>query len=445
MSEKEKNPPAGWWEAQEKMMDMWKESMRKMASSYGTASPTAKGEDMMQPWLDTQKRMVEMWEKSFSMFQPHKLSEMYGSGGPTGWYNWWEMQQKMLDYWKSAMPYHPAAGSSSGMPDFSAWSQPFDKMYQEMMKTTAASYQEFMKLIPTGTGRETFEKMSYAGDIYKNLLALWENYMQKLPATEDKEKWQKFSADLTESYNSILDDFFSINLPEPFRTLMKSPAEMSALYQEVFTNFFQPWADVAEPLQQKYLNALKGDRGAYLDFMRTWQEAYNQSYGKVLRIPAFGLSRESTEGISAGLDSYMQFLAASNKFSAALYQVGQEVMNQLMTEMGELAEKGEAPATFREFYQHWWQTNEKAYFDLFKTESFSKMLGETVDAWVKFKKSYDDLLSDFISNNLPVPTEKEMDALYKTVYEMRKKLKEYGKTIADLNERLDAFEKEGGK
>ena len=72
------------------------------------------------------------------------------------------------------------------------------------------------------------------------------------------------------------------------------------------------------------------------------------------------------------------------------------------------------------------------------------MLGETVDAWVKFKKRYDELLDDFISHNLPIPTEKEMDALYKTVYQLRRTIKEQGKKIEELSAKIDSMNPEGG-
>ena len=429
MSEKDNNPMKSWWDTQEQMLKLWKESMEKMGSSQG--------------WMETQKNMFDVWGKSFAPFQPDKMAEMFSPQGQDAWQDWWKMQQKMFDFWKDAMQsFQPGKPFEAyGMKD---WSLPFGSMYQEMMKGSASAYQEFMKLIPTGIGRETFEKMTQASQIYQNLMSFWNQFFQTLPGKDDVVKWKEFSQNWMENYNTILDDFFSLNLPEPFRSLMKTPAELTEMYQDVFFNFFQPWVDVSDELQAKYTEAMKGDRDAYLEFLKVWHEAYQNSYGKVLRVPAFGLSRESFEKLSGSIDSFMQYLAASNKFSAALYKTGQDVMERLTMKVADLAEKSEAPSTFREFYQLWWHTNEEAYFELFKTESFSQMLGETVDAWVKFKKRYDELLDDFISHNLPIPTEKEMDALYKTVYQLRRTIKEQGKKIEELSAKIDSMNPEGG-
>lgn len=428
-----------WWEAQEQMLNMWKESMEKMGSGQGTPMGE-KGKEMMQSLLEAQQKLMEQWGKPFTQFQPDQMAEMFG---PKGMQEWFSMQQKMFESWKEAMQsFQPAKSFEMlGMKD---WALPFGSMYQEMMKGSAGGYQEFMKFIPTGVGRETFEKMTQASELYQNLISFWNSISGNLPGKDDVEKWKEFTATWLENYNKILDDFFSLNLPEPFRSLIKTPAEMAEEYQQVFFNFFQPWVDKSDELQAKYMEAMKGDRNAYMEFMRIWHEAYQNSFGKVLRTPALGLSRESFEKITGALDSYMQYLNASNKFSASLYTTGQDVMERLMKRISELAEKGEAPSTFNEFYQLWWQTNEEAYFELFKTESFSKMLGESVEAWMQYKKHYDDLLDEFISQNLPVPTEKEMDTLYKAVHEMRKTIKEQGKKIDELSAKLEGQQAEGG-
>ena len=443
MTEKEPNVMKSWWDTQEQMMKLWKDSMEKMGSAQGMNPMGEQGKEMMDSWLEAQKKMVEQWNKAFGQFQPDKMTEMFKPQNMEGMQGWFNLQQKMFEGWKEAMQsFQPAKFMENlGMKD---WALPFGNMQQEMMKGSASTYQEFMKLIPTGVGRETFDKMTQASELYNNLFSFWSGIAENMPGKDDVEKWKEFSHTWLENYNKILDDFFSLNLPEPFRSLMKTPSEMAELSQQFSSNFFQPWVDVSDELQQKYMEAMKGDRDAYMEFLRLWHEAYQNSYGKVLRVPALGLSRESFEKITGSLDSYMQYLVASNKFSAAMYNTGQDVMERLMKKIAELAEKGEAPSTFREFYQLWWHTNEDAYFELFKTESFSKMLGETVDAWVRFKKRYDDLADDFISENLPVPTNKEMDNLYKTVYQLRKTLKEQGKKIDELSAQLESQQTQGG-
>lgn len=342
----------------------------------------------------------------------------------------------MFNLWKDALDKVNTPGAQN-------WNMPYGDVYQDMMKGFASGYRGFMKFLPTGINLETFERMTQAGEIVNHFLFLWNSFFVNFPDKDDIMKWKDSLDSWLENYNRILDYFFSLHFPEPVRTLLKTPVEIGGLSQGIIFNFLQPWVEVSKELQSKYLEAIKGDRGAYLDFIKLWNEAYQGSFGKILRIPAFGMSREALESWSASIDSLMKHLAASNKFSAALLKTGQDVMEHLMRKIMELAEEGQAPSTFNEFYQLWWRTNEEAYLELFKTDSFSRLMGETVDAWVLFKKQYDDLIDNFISQSLPVPTAKEMDDLYKAVYQMRKTVKEHSKKIEEIDAWMEGQSSKG--
>ncbi|MGI5876073.1 MAG: poly(R)-hydroxyalkanoic acid synthase subunit PhaE [Dethiobacteria bacterium] len=340
--------------------------------------------------------------------------------------SWWNTQEQLVNLWKDSL------GKMGTL-----WSQglPYGSVYQDWMKGFASGYRGFMNFLPLSISSDTFERMMQAGEIANHLLFLWHSIFVNLPDKDDIEKWKEFSKSWLENYNRILDYSLSLHFPEPFRSLLKTPAEMGELSQKVIFNFLQPWVEASKNLQVKYLEAVKGDREAYLDFIKLWNEAYQNSFGKMLRLPAFGWSREALESWSASTDSFMKHLAATNKFLAAILKTGQDVMEHLLKKIVEMAEKGQAPSTFNEFYQLWWRTNEEAYLELFKTDIFSRLIGETVDAWVLFKKQYDNLIDDLISQSLPIPTSKEMDDLYKTVYQVRKTVKEHSMKI----EKLDAL------
>ena len=63
--------------------------------------------------------------------------------------------------------------------------------------------------------------------------------------------------------------------------------------------------------------------------------------------------------------------------------------------------------------------NEKTYLKLFNQDSFAKLLGDLIDRGVEFKGRHNDLIMEVFSG-LPIPTNKDMDSLYKTVYDLNK-------------------------
>jgi predicted nucleic acid-binding Zn-ribbon protein len=104
-----------------------------------------------------------------------------------------------------------------------------------------------------------------------------------------------------------------------------------------------------------------------------------------------------------------------------------------------MGEDANQPKTFREFYQYWWTKNEDAYQNLFKTEEFSKLLGQVSEASFEFKKSFDQFLEQQLKL-LPIPTKTDLDSLYKTVYELKKQVRAMAKKLSDLENKISSTE-----
>jgi len=117
-----------------------------------------------------------------------------------------------------------------------------------------------------------------------------------------------------------------------------------------------------------------------------------------------------------------------------------------------MLEEGQAPISFQEFYRLWWQTNDETLMDIFKTDSFSELLGKVVNAGARYKKCYDNLTTEILTNTLPIPTNKEMDSIFKATQELKRsqreqnqKLEEMQSQVEQLLIRLEELEKETAK
>ena len=68
------------------------------------------------------------------------------------------------------------------------------------------------------------------------------------------------------------------------------------------------------------------------------------------------------------------------------------------------------------------------------------LLGQLVNAGVRFKKRYDDLLIEFIGKFLPIPTNGDMESVYKTAYQLKKENRELVRRTEELEKKLAALE-----
>ena len=91
-----------------------------------------------------------------------------------------------------------------------------------------------------------------------------------------------------------------------------------------------------------------------------------------------------------------------------------------------LTEEGKLPETSQDYYRMSLKILEGHYMTLFKSPEYTQVLGKTLDAMEEFAVAREEILQDIIQS-LPVPSNKEMDDLYKEIYELKKRVRQLEK------------------
>lgn len=419
-----------WMSNQERVFDAWKGIVSPDRPEKVMDRFEKQFSELSQEWWKVQERMFESWKGSFTPVGADKNTVKQGERLQEMWQGWWKSQEKVFGLWKEFLPLAAREGVSGGLGMDDA-AERVNRLYSEGLKVMADGFREYLKWIPDSSTKETFEKTLQGVNIYTALLNFWNEIRDKITLKNDLGRWEEFSQSWTGGYKEVLDNFISLFVPEQYRKLLTDPADNIRLFQQLIFAFFRPWMDSSDELQKRFIQMMKGDRQAFLDFLRVWQESFQDSYGRVFQLPTFGLTRESFEKLMESMDSYTRYQSEINEFTSTIYKVGCDAMERLLRQHVDILAEGRSPQTFREFYTLWWKTNEEVYQELFSTEGFSRMLSETVDSWLDFKQRLDAVMMDFIGI-LPVPTRKEMDSLYQTVYQMKRKIREQSRRIEEL-------------
>ena len=74
-------------------------------------------------------------------------------------------------------------------------------------------------------------------------------------------------------------------------------------------------------------------------------------------------------------------------------------------------------------YNEWIKTNEKLFADLFASEEFSKIKGETMTLAMDVKKHFEKQFESVLVN-FPVVLKSDVEELQKTIYDLKKQVKE---------------------
>ncbi len=348
-----------------------------------------------------------------------------------------EWAKSINDFWRPFMP--DTAGVSQGA-DGSAWAQDLYRRWAEQVQEMVTS----MMPGTSGIGPDTFLKMYQSADTYTKFFNFWiemyRKFMESIPQQWQgewkPERFEEFWKAWVEQYRQLVENVFAAAVPEPLRWITHIyTGEVPLLTADLLIKFWSPWMEFgAETLARPLLPAEPGTgMTSIIEFYERWRKAYEASLGKLLRTPGLGYFRESYEKLMAGIDSLMEFNIVLADFNGALYQAGVSAMQKLLEKLGESMAAGEYPNTFREFYDKWWKTNEDIYEELFRTEEFGKLLGQIVDRGMQFRKAYHEFLEEVMKQlDLPVPTRSEMDNLYKTVYQLKKTVRQQAREIEEL-------------
>jgi hypothetical protein len=111
-----------------------------------------------------------------------------------------------------------------------------------------------------------------------------------------------------------------------------------------------------------------------------------------------------------------------------VYNQGVKVMDALAENIAAKIEKGEEVKDMMGLYQEWLNISDKVYVSLFESEEYSKIMGETSAMQMKLRKDIEGQLEKFMVG-IPVATRSEMDEMYKTIYDLKKQVRQLEKML----------------
>lgn len=256
--------------------------------------------------------------------------------------------------------------------------------------------------------------------------------------------WHKASKDYWDATNKILSETSpekSFMQPEALSQQMNSmwQAFSKALNvpesgvggpkttQELFTRLMEPlWSAMLAPK-----SADKGAEGKQEDlramtrqFSKNWFDLFEKEFRQVLNVPQLGLTRYYQEHAARAVEKFNDFQSDITKFINLLCEPLVETIQALQEEVKSSREGGEEfVKDSKAQYQKWINKLEASYFELLKSPEYTSALSQIMISLRDYRTSKQQLLIDLLQD-LPVPTHKDMDELYKEIYTLKKRVKE---------------------
>jgi class III poly(R)-hydroxyalkanoic acid synthase PhaE subunit len=268
--------------------------------------------------------------------------------------------------------------------------------------------------------KDTLFKAFGSSGAYQKLYELWQPVLRAFQnKTFDPDSWKELMDPAR--VKEVVDKLFNFD-EEAMTQLQKQITQFSALFSSNSEHFGKPWGDAAMQNLQSFPQFAQGHPEAMMQMFHTLHNAFDSTIGRSFHVPAVGKDREKLELMSRCIDDMSVYAAKNVEYQHTMYLTGLAAMEKVMAELAQKIEAGEHIQKFDDFFDLWIDINEKTYYNLFQTADFSRLKGELLDTGLNARKHYFKLMEIHLFD-LPIALRSEMDDLYKTIYELRKKVK----------------------
>jgi hypothetical protein len=243
-------------------------------------------------------------------------------------------------------------------------------------------------------------------------------------------KTDQFFTSSMNMYHLILSSLFE---PDNIDATMKKTDAISSASIEILKQVTESVMEMQKKWIERCIRIGKETKAYSFDDMdkelfTTWKNIYEKELQHFFQIPTLGLFRFYQERINIAIDKYNLFNESMSEFMFMLYVPFEKTAQVFQMEIEKKLAEGEFSNNFKEHYNQWIRILEGHFMSLLKSKEYTDVLNQTIQTYVQFKKAKDDVLIDFLQH-VPVPTNKEMDELYKEIYELKRTVKALTKTI----------------
>lgn len=343
---------------------------------------------------------------------------------------WVEAYGKMYQPWMDPMKYWQGMKPPFAGPDiFSKW--------LEMMRDTLGKAAD---QAGGGLGPTVLARMMRAGSMFVVLNEFWMEILKDLPqlysVRGDDAKSREIFDRWAVAYKKVFEQLMGSPVSQTADDMMKSWLNIIQMHQASLGQWWNPWMKAAPQWQEQAEKWMKGDWSALAEGRSLWREVYDETLGRVFRMPAFGLTKEQTEKTRKTYDAFVQFYMALPNFHQFFYNTGMAASKELFNKIQNLKHDEFTPDTVREIYKMWVTTNEDAFFELFKQQDFGNAMGEVLNLGLRLKKRLDELTADWCEA-MSIPSNREFDAVAKAIQDLRRKVRSQQKAIEALQQQLE--------
>lgn len=276
--------------------------------------------------------------------------------------------------------------------------------------------------------RDNLAKMLGSSNAYLKLYDLW---LPLMKAAQERlanpDAYKEFVAPA--QFKELIDKVFGFD-PDAIKLALDQAVKVLELSSGSTQQFSQPWADAAKTSLNAFPRFAEGHPESFITLFHSLFNAFDSTIGRAFHVPPVGKDREKIELLLRGFDDLSVYASKNAVYQHTIYSTGLTAVEKVVEKLAEKLKAGLEIKQFDEFFDIWIDASEQAYFELFQTEEFSRIQGELLDSGLNARTHFFKIMEMHLYD-LPVVLRTEIDDLYKTVYELSKKVKKLEKQLKE--------------
>lgn len=416
-----------WLDSQNNMFTSAKEKAGSMNDK--TQDNMSKMNEFYQNWFNTQMGWAkQMWEMNMNHMKNNTQPNMnqnpmdMWNNWTNGWNSWMNNLNQaaqwndMMNKWQSMNPFSMDAWKKTT----ENWTGIYNQYY-EMLNNGFSNLQKDMQ---NGTTQDAFRNMVNVSEAFTRFSEMWMPFMKSVQdKTFNTEMFKQFVNPAM--YKDMMDKYFGF-MPEQSREYIQN---MTKMMQD---NMWKMGQDGFAGYQQMR-GMMNGMMPATSDMFGTMLNNYN-GFTKMLNDAAAPFTKMMTP--NQHTKSMMEWNDIANRMAVyniknaelqyMVYNQGSKVMDNLAEYVAKKVKDGVEINSIMTVYQEWLNIGDKTFVELFESPEYSKLMAEVNAMQLTLRKDIEKQMEKFMVA-IPVATRSEMDELYKTIYELKKQVRELEK------------------
>jgi class III poly(R)-hydroxyalkanoic acid synthase PhaE subunit len=423
-------------ESQTQFVNNWMDSAKKMQSAFTSGNIASEGQSLYKEYFDKQLDVLNSMKES--------TTTLFGNNSQNNpqefFKNWFNQQasyaKQMADFNQSINNSFANFGkpATDYMNNFGQTNTAFTNIYNSWLNTLNASYDTMSKNMNNGFNKDVFANYMQGNQMFAKMQEFFQ------PMLDSMKKGQ-FNAEAfrnqftPEAYTNLTKEMFGgfyneTKVKEIYDNAIQQLHGFFAGQNNLGKEYFQQIQNISKNFPEMFAN--NGATGNLKDFYAQMNNVFGKTFEPLMKLVNAGKEKENMEKLIELMDRVAEYSIKQAELQSYLQttakQATEKMMKQFSEKYGNPQSLTKLP-TAQELYGEWVKVNEQLFTELFGSEEFSKVKGEALNLTNDVKKHFEKQFESTFSN-FPVVFKSDVEELEKTVYELRKQVKDLHNKLA---------------